>query len=58
MPLLVMISRISEQKGMDLLLKLLPVLLKEDLHFIFLGRGRWFLDRKIEGNGRPFSGYA
>ncbi|MCU0235525.1 MAG: glycogen synthase GlgA [Acidobacteria bacterium] len=38
-PLLVMISRISAQKGVDLLLELLPALLQEDLHFIFLGVG-------------------
>lgn len=38
-PLMVLISRISEQKGMKLLLELLPVLLLEDLHFIFLGVG-------------------
>jgi len=38
-PLMVMISRISEQKGMGLLLQLLPLLLQEDLHFVFLGVG-------------------
>ncbi len=41
-PLMVLISRISEQKGMDLLLKLLPTLLLEDLYFIFLGVGDGF----------------
>ncbi len=39
LPLLVMIARISEQKGVDLLPELLPVLLQEDVHFIFLGVG-------------------
>ncbi len=39
MPLMVMISRISEQKGIDLLLKLLPVLLQKGIYFIFLGVG-------------------
>ena len=38
-PLMVMIARISEQKGVDLLPGLLPLLLREDLHFIFLGVG-------------------
>ena len=47
-PLLVLISRISEQKGMDLLSKLLPVLLKEDLHFIVLGVGDGFWTEKIK----------
>ncbi len=38
-PLIAMISRISEQKGVELLLRLLPLLLEEDLHFVFLGVG-------------------
>ena len=47
-PLIALISRISEQKGMDLLLKLLPVLLKEDLHFILLGVGDGFWTEKLK----------
>jgi starch synthase len=46
-PLLVMISRISEQKGVDLLLRLLPVLLKEKIYFIFLGVGDFSLTEKL-----------
>jgi starch synthase len=46
-PLLVMISRISEQKGVDLLLQLLPVLLKERILFIFLGVGDLSLTKKL-----------
>ncbi|MBN2346272.1 MAG: glycogen synthase GlgA [Candidatus Aminicenantes bacterium] len=38
-PLLVMISRISAQKGIDLLLKLLPELFQQEIHFVFLGIG-------------------
>jgi starch synthase len=47
-PLLIMISRISEQKGMDLLLRLLPLLLLEDLHFVFLGVGDRGWTEKIQ----------
>jgi starch synthase len=48
LPLLVMISRISEQKGMELLLKLLPVLLREKIHFIFLGVGDRSLTERLK----------
>jgi len=47
-PLLALISRISAQKGIELLLKLLPALLKEDLHFIFLGVGDGFWTEKLK----------
>jgi len=47
-PLLALVSRISAQKGMDLLLRLLPVLLKEDLHFILLGVGDGFWTEKLK----------
>ena len=39
-PLLVLISRISEQKGVELLLELLPVLLVEKISFYFSGSRR------------------
>jgi starch synthase len=38
-PLIIMISRISEQKGVALLLTMLPLLLREDVRFVFLGMG-------------------
>lgn len=38
-PLIAMISRISEQKGIELLLQSLPVLLQKEIHFVFLGVG-------------------
>ncbi len=47
-PLMAMISRISEQKGVELLLQLLPVLLQEKLHFIFLGVGDRAWTEKIQ----------
>jgi starch synthase len=47
-PLLVMISRISEQKGVELLLELLPVLLKEKIYFIFLGVGDKSLTKRLK----------
>ncbi len=48
-PLLVMISRISEQKGVELLLELLPVLLEEKIYFIFLGVGDKALTERLNG---------
>jgi len=54
LPLLIMIARISEQKGMRLLLELLPVLLKEKLHFIFLGQGDSFWTEKLHGTAAQF----
>lgn len=38
-PLMVMISRISQQKGMELLPRLLPLLFQKDVFFVFLGQG-------------------
>jgi len=54
-PLLVLISRISEQKGMGILLKLLPELLKENLHFILLGVGDEYWTEKIKEMEGHFS---
>jgi starch synthase len=48
LPLLVMVSRISEQKGVALLLELLPALLKEKVYFIFLGVGDRSLTEKLK----------
>jgi starch synthase len=56
LPLLAMISRISEQKGMKLLLEMLPDLLKEELHFVFLGVGDRSWTEKIDGMARHFTG--
>ena len=39
LPILVMSSRIAEQKGLDLLLPLIPYLLNKDLQLIILGDG-------------------
>jgi starch synthase len=47
LPLLITIARISEQKGLRLLVELLPVLLKENLHFIFLGQGDSFWTERL-----------
>ena len=54
LPLLVMISRISEQKGITLLLELLPVLLKEKVHFILLGVGDRPLTERLAGVAAHF----
>ena len=53
-PLLVMISRISEQKGVELLPELLPLLLKENVHFIFLGVGDRSLTEKLKAVAARF----
>ncbi|MCX6557922.1 MAG: glycogen/starch synthase [Candidatus Aminicenantes bacterium] len=53
-PLLIMIARISEQKGMRLLVELLPVLLKENLHFVFLGCGDGFWTEKLQETAARF----
>lgn len=54
-PLMVLISRISEQKGMALLLKLLPILLKENMHFILLGVGDGFFTEKLKEMAAHFA---
>jgi starch synthase len=53
-PLVVMISRISEQKGVDLLLRLLPDLLNERVYFIFLGVGDLSLTEKLKAMATRF----
>ena len=53
-PLLAMISRISQQKGIALLLELLPVLLQEDVRFVFLGVGDGSWTEKILDLARRF----
>jgi starch synthase len=53
-PLLVMISRISEQKGIGLLPELLPVLLQEKVHFILLGVGDRSWSEKLEALAARF----
>lgn len=53
-PLLVMISRISEQKGVEQLLELLPVLLMEKIYFIFLGVGDKPLTERLKGVAERF----
>jgi starch synthase len=54
LPLLLLISRITEQKGIDLLLNLLPILLKENLHFIILGEGDNLWTEKLLGMADQF----
>lgn len=53
-PLLAMISRISQQKGIDLLPRLLPRLFQQDVRFVLLGRGDLSLTRVIEGLAARF----
>ena len=53
-PLLAMISRISEQKGVALLPELLPILLQEDVRFVFLGKGDGSWTDKLLGLAKRF----
>ncbi len=46
-PLMIMISRISQQKGVESLLRLLPLLLQEEVYFVFLGKGDRSLTAEI-----------
>ena len=55
LPLLILISRITEQKGIELLLNLFPVLLKENLHFIILGEGDRIWTEKLQLLAAQFS---
>lgn len=51
-PLVVMISRISQQKGVDLLPRLLPALFQEGVFFVLLGTG----DRLLTGEISALAG--
>lgn len=53
-PLLVMISRLSQQKGIDLLPRLLPRLFQQDALFILLGKGDRALTGDMEGLAARF----
>lgn len=48
LPLVAMITRLSEQKGLDLLVSALPKLLKEDMNFIMLAEGDAEYKEKIK----------
>lgn len=53
-PLMIMISRISQQKGVELLPRLLPLLFQEDVVFVFLGKGDRSLTAEIADLARRF----
>ena len=38
-PLMVMVSRLTEQKGINLLAKIMPLLMERDVQFFLLGSG-------------------
>jgi len=46
-PLMIMISRISQQKAVDVLPRLLPLLFQDDVYFVFLGKGDRSLTAEI-----------
>ncbi len=48
LPLLAVISRIAEQKGIELLVRLLPDLLQEDLQLVVLGEGDAGLTQRLK----------
>jgi starch synthase len=53
-PLLAMISRLAEQKGVDLLGQIAPVLLRQDLQLVVLGEGQVEYQRMLAALGSQF----
>ncbi len=47
-PLLAMVTRLTEQKGLDLVLPLLPELLKQDVQVVVLGTGETRYEQALE----------
>lgn len=60
-PLCVVVSRLSEQKGLDILLEVLPTLLSRDAQLIVLGSGDSWLENEFRNISHPnvsvFIGY-
>jgi len=56
MPLMVLISRLAEQKGIGVLLDIFPELMKEDLHLIILGEGDRGWTEKLRAMVNRFPG--
>jgi starch synthase len=54
-PVLAMISRIAEQKGFNLLLEILPSLLKRNIQLIIMGTGDPVYEDKLKKIARKFS---
>lgn len=49
-PLVGMVSRLDEQKGLDIIIQSLPGLLAEtDMQFVFLGNGKDYYERALQG---------
>ena len=46
-PLLAIISRLAEQKGIDLLLKILPQLMVMDIQLVILGEGNEYYEKQL-----------
>lgn len=53
-PILCIVSRLVWQKGMDLVLKVLPRLLKQEIQFILLGTGDPILENQFNEIGSKF----
>ncbi len=47
-PLLGVISRLTEQKGMDLLTQILPDIADEDIHMVILGKGDTMYEKQLK----------
>ena len=57
-PLLVMVSRLVEQKGFDLLLDLLPKLLEERLHLFIIGEGMSLYEQKLQSLSEQYANFV
>ena len=56
-PIIGMVSRLDEQKGLDIIVEAIPAILKElDVKFIFLGRGSDYYEAAVRGLEKRFPG--
>jgi starch synthase len=55
-PVIGMISRLTDQKGFDLIKKIMPSLMKEDINFVLLGSGDKSYQKFFEGIKKKFPG--
>lgn len=57
-PLFVMVSRLVEQKGLDLVLELLPELLEKKLHLLIVGEGEVYYEQKLQALSEHYANFV